>query len=232
MNILRSLKYPLWYLGLNYVTLFLSFFLYAMIFGVEALKQMPLEISLGVGLIVNLIFYLVLIKHYPKEKKPQKDYGTMLLLGFSYSLFWNAFFLQISNSFESEPHIILFFTSVLIGPILEEYVFRGFLFRELKKNYSLMEAMMLSSLLFALFHTTIFQIIFAFFLGLITSYLYHKTGHLRNAILFHMASNFVGFTCQEMLSYASILVWMPLSMIGFLGLLGGKKGTWESALLK
>jgi len=226
LKTLSSFKYPVWYLILNYMTMFLSIFLYALLYGVENLNEMSLEVPTFFTIAVNILFLIVLMKKYPKETQPiEKTYIDMLMMGFCYSIFCNVLFLPYTKTAEVSQSLLFFLTSVILGPIIEEYVFRGFLFRELGKQYSFAIATTISSCSFAILHPSLTQMFFAFFLGLFTSYTYMKTGHLKNAIYFHIAANFVGFTCQEILSYAPTIVWLFLSIIPFFFFLFQKKET-------
>ncbi|MGX7024310.1 CPBP family intramembrane glutamic endopeptidase [Vagococcus hydrophili] len=84
-----------------------------------------------------------------------------------------------------------FLLIVIIGPILEELLFRKTLYRfsdTLGENGYII----FSSIMFSLFHLNITQSIYTFFLGIILAYLYVKTGKLIVPIVMHMVVNFVG----------------------------------------
>ena len=80
---------------------------------------------------------------------------------------------------------------VLLGPIMEEIVFRKVLIDRTVK-YGERNAMFLSALLFALFHMNLFQFFYAFGIGLIFAYIYIKSRKIEYSILFHMMINFMG----------------------------------------
>jgi len=75
----------------------------------------------------------------------------------------------------------------LIGPICEELVFRGAVMRKLER-YGSNFAIIVSSLLFALYHMILFQAVFAFFIGIIFAYTAGRFS-LKWAILLHMVNN-------------------------------------------
>ena len=101
---------------------------------------------------------------------------------------------EISNSTidaisEMDP-IPTILVSVIIGPVMEELMFRKFLIDRLR-IFGEKKIMVLSALMFALFHTNVYQFFYAFLLGLVLAYIYLRTGRIRYTILFHMLINFL-----------------------------------------
>ena len=80
---------------------------------------------------------------------------------------------------------------VIVGPIMEEIVFRKILIDRTVK-YGERNAMFLSALLFALFHMNLFQFFYAFGIGIIFAYIYIKSRKIAYSIVFHMIINFMG----------------------------------------
>ena len=80
---------------------------------------------------------------------------------------------------------------VIIGPIVEEFVFRKLMIDRLSK-YGMSLAVVFSSVAFGLFHGNLNQFFYATALGLIFGYVYVKTGRLRYTIALHMLVNFLG----------------------------------------
>jgi len=87
--------------------------------------------------------------------------------------------------------IMYLFLMVIITPIVEEIVYRGFLFNQLLKKYSLKIALIVSSLIFALIHLRFTGIGFLFVYGLFFGYVYYKTNSLIAPILAHFTINFL-----------------------------------------
>jgi hypothetical protein len=87
--------------------------------------------------------------------------------------------------------IIYLFLMVIITPIVEEIVYRGFLFNQLLKKYSVKIALIASSLIFALIHIRFTGIGFLFLYGLFFGYAYYKTKSLIAPILAHFTVNFL-----------------------------------------
>lgn len=85
----------------------------------------------------------------------------------------------------------------LVGPFMEEIIFRGVILKGLLKNYKPGTAIFVSALLFGIFHMNLVQSTSAFGLGLIIASLYVKTGSLRLCFLIHCLNNtFVGIVAS------------------------------------
>jgi len=84
---------------------------------------------------------------------------------------------------------------VILGPILEEIIFRGAILRSLER-FGQNFAIVVSSLMFGLYHLALFQGVFAFFIGLILAYCAIKFS-IKWAMLLHMINN--GFAMSFML---------------------------------
>ena len=77
----------------------------------------------------------------------------------------------------------------IIGPILEEMLFRGAVTTELLKSYSPQKAILFSALIFGIFHINPAQVLNAFLLGLLLAWLFYKTHSLIPGILIHILNN-------------------------------------------
>lgn len=77
----------------------------------------------------------------------------------------------------------------LIGPILEEMLFRGGVTRELVRHYPPSLAILLSALIFGVFHINPVQVVSAFFSGLLLAWIYYKSRSLVPCILIHVINN-------------------------------------------
>ncbi|MCX2829570.1 type II CAAX endopeptidase family protein [Bacillus pseudomycoides] len=91
-------------------------------------------------------------------------------------------------------YIIAISTHVLIGPVLEEILYRGIILRFLEIKYSFFTGLIISSLLFGLAHNYNFAfIIFATLMGIIYGLLYKKTNSIIPVIIGHMIYNLYTF---------------------------------------
>lgn len=96
--------------------------------------------------------------------------------------------LNIATSI-SMPLAVLYM--VICAPIMEEYVFRKLIVERTVK-YGQGVAVLVSGLMFGLFHGNLNQFVYAFTLGCCLAFLYVKTGKLKITIAIHMAVNFMG----------------------------------------
>ena len=94
--------------------------------------------------------------------------------------------------------IVTFLYMVICAPILEEYVFRKLIVDRTAK-YGQGTAIVLSGLMFGLFHGNLNQFAYAFLLGLFLAFIYVKTGELKVTIGLHMCINFMGAVVSVLL---------------------------------
>ncbi|WP_243136018.1 CPBP family intramembrane glutamic endopeptidase [Clostridium perfringens] len=100
-------------------------------------------------------------------------------------------FSQISESLSNEAYIFIFLSVILFGPIVEELLFRGLIFNEIDKIKGGAAPIILSGLLFGLFHREPVQVVYASILGIILGFVYSKTRSLPLVIFMHMLNNLV-----------------------------------------
>ena len=94
--------------------------------------------------------------------------------------------------------IVTFLYMVICAPILEEYIFRKLIVdRTLKYGQGV--AIILSGLMFGLFHGNLNQFAYAMLLGMFLAFLYVKTGNLKITIGLHMCINFMGAVVSVLL---------------------------------
>ena len=77
----------------------------------------------------------------------------------------------------------------IVGPVLEELLFRGAITKALLQKYSPRTAIVISALIFGVFHINPIQIIPAFLIGLLLGWIYYKTASLIPCILMHILNN-------------------------------------------
>lgn len=121
-------------------------------------------------------------------------------IAFSLSVFWLQLYALMPLSpglvgFMLEPipmpenTVYLAITVVMIaviGPIAEEFIFRGVLLKRMALKTSMWGGIIISSLFFGILHA---DVIGAFAFGVIASLLYLKTGNLLVPILLHIFNN-------------------------------------------
>lgn len=74
-------------------------------------------------------------------------------------------------------------------PVTEEVVFRGLLYRRMKKYLPTGAALVMAAAIFALYHGNMVQILYAFPMGFVILLAYEKYPSLAVPVVFHMAAN-------------------------------------------
>lgn len=97
---------------------------------------------------------------------------------------------QIGQQYE---YILAFLTLVVVAPVAEEILFRGYLLGKLRKYTPLWIAILITSLLFGLVHFAWNVGIDTFALSIVLCLLTVWSKSLWPAILLHMLKNFVAF---------------------------------------
>ena len=93
------------------------------------------------------------------------------------------------NTVLDNTNIILSLILVgIIGPIIEEIMFRKLLLDRLTP-YGEIIAILFPALMFGLFHCNLYQFFYAFFLGIIFSYVYLRTGKIIYSTILHIFIN-------------------------------------------
>lgn len=114
-----------------------------------------------------------------------------LLDGLSYLLYRSGLSLALLRveplGEEPSPVVQALFLS-LAAPVTEELVFRRCVLDRLRP-YGEKAALLVSALCFALFHSAVNQVCYAFMLGLVFGYVYLRTGRLRYSMLLHILIN-------------------------------------------
>jgi membrane protease YdiL (CAAX protease family) len=92
---------------------------------------------------------------------------------------------EAANAF-SGSSLVLLTLAVLVGPIVEELVFRGFVYRAFERQWGWFASMLATSILFGLYHAHFWS---AFLSSMIFICVLRRTGSLRAPILVHMFFN-------------------------------------------
>ena len=121
------------------------------------------------------------------------------------------------------------FIIVVVGPFVEELFFRAGMFRLLHKKIGVIQAMVISSLLFGIVHGNWAQGIPAFVIGMALALLYFRSDDLRLCFPAHAANNalgVLGFHFPELENFGAnwppaiqVLLGLLLLVLGFAGLM-------------
>lgn len=86
-----------------------------------------------------------------------------------------------------------FFALVVIPPIIEEILFRGFMFPAFAGRFGILLGAVFSSLLFGLAHLQANVGVYTVVLGLLLCVMYKKTGSIIPGMALHMLNNYIAF---------------------------------------
>lgn len=151
-------------------------------------------------ILTNIIYIIYIIKKYriKVNKYNLIDNYPKIYLFISIPLFLNSLILIINNQKIPTINIyIALFGSVIIGPILEELVFRYLIYNNLNKFNKKNTSIILSSLIFALVHNGFINIVYAFIIGTILTIIYSKNKNIKEVIILHMVANLMSLLIKE-----------------------------------
>ena len=98
-------------------------------------------------------------------------------------------FVEVSDMITSNPLFVTIICAGILIPIVEEILFRGLIFNRIKCQYNFVAGLLISSLLFGIYHGNIVQGIYATLLGIFLGFAYHKTKSILIPIFIHMGGN-------------------------------------------
>lgn len=94
-----------------------------------------------------------------------------------------------ATSFKGQNPILLILTMVILGPIAEELAFRGLTYDRMKRYLGVPWSIVISSLMFGIYHANMIQFIYTSIMGLLLALYYEKSGSLIVPVIAHMAMN-------------------------------------------
>ena len=92
-----------------------------------------------------------------------------------------------------QKNLPAFLLIIVVAPVCEEWLLRGIVLKGLLRHYSPLKAIMWSALMFGMIHLNPWQLIPAFFIGLIIGWVYWRTRSLRLCIFMHATNNAAAF---------------------------------------
>ena len=119
---------------------------------------------------------------------------NMLILFSPLPVIFPGYTESAAASFGGQPWPVLILATVVLGPAAEELIFRGLTYSRLKSYVPVPWAVVISSLLFGLYHGNMIQFIYTTIMGLFLAFIYEKSGGLPACIIAHMALNAVAVT--------------------------------------
>lgn len=233
----KVIRWPLIYFVIQFLLIVIMAYFY--IQGGNAIDEFNsflLDKQLLIVVILGLIFIPLLLidykKNYYNSEVKKINIPILLIIVVLLSLVYNVFAYYVNNFtfqtslFDSNGNILYVLLSTgLIGPVIEELMFRGIIYNELKKRITSMAAILITTLFFALTHFNIFQIIYALALGFILIFVYEKYKDIKAPIILHMASNITTTLFVPLLIKDNFIVNYSIFLIGLIGIFLIKKYT-------
>lgn len=182
-----------------------------------------------IGLIVFLLFIPYLLKKYYTENKKinkLKCDNTILIviLGIIFSGLVNIVFYELNtihyftNMFKL-PELSLFSLLIVSGlllPILEEYLLRGVIYKNLQKENTKMTSIIIVSILTSIISSSIPGMFYSFALSFLLIYVYEKYQTIKAPIILHITASIVQLLFIYVLGISNILNIILLVLFTFL----------------
>lgn len=183
-------------------------------------KQFSVFMEKNIYLIIflNIILFIPLFLFVYKKLNKKKQYirknwlWPCFSLGVSSSLLFNILLFTIHKDKIVPTSFGMIISTGIVGPILEELIFRGIIYSKLSVNYTKKTTMILTTILFALMHTGI-QIIYAFFMGVLFIYVLERYKSLYASIYVHCISNITVSICAFYLFQTSFHIQIFISLL-------------------
>ena len=161
--------------------------------------------------IANLLLIFILVPHYASFKKKYNvtvgRVGAKLSLyiiplAFSLCIVCNIFLQYVPGAADNEVtrevyeiieryNIVLSLIIVsILAPVVEELIFRGFMYDGIASIYGAAPAIIFTSLVFAIIHFNLVQFIYAFIVGIFLGYVKYTYKSLKYTIFMHLLMNF------------------------------------------
>jgi membrane protease YdiL (CAAX protease family) len=108
---------------------------------------------------------------------------------------------SIMDFAQKETYAFIVF-AIVLAPFVEELMFRGLILHGFLRRYSIKKAIIVSALLFTLYHGNAFQFLPAFFAGVLFAWWFWKTRSLVPCLFGHVFNNaFILFTASWAAAY-------------------------------
>lgn len=164
---------------------------------------------------IPIVIYLYYKNKVVESKIKWNRLLLMGLLGLSFSLFYNMITIKFQTNDVIEINfVLLFLYLVIFAPLFEEFVFRYVALRKARENYSEKKAIVLVSLIFALMHSGLINMVYAFLIGVLLSYVYIKYKNIVYPIVFHIFANLMS-VCISGFNIMALIISLIVLVVSF-----------------
>lgn len=199
--------------------------------GSVAIAQFLLD-HIWVFVLCNTVLLLPIVYHFYKKHQHRfprhvsdRSKIHILICSVSLAMCFNLILTGISSFFGistettsqlRQPIFWMVCSSGLIGPIIEELVFRGIVYDRLQAFCAKYRASFFTTLLFALYHGNLVQIVYAFCMGSYFIYCYDHYENITASIIAHTSANIAVLVCFPYLLKLPF-IWIVLSCVVLAG---------------
>lgn len=160
--------------------------------------QMNILFVIGLSLFIGLIHLINYKRRFSLTYKIKPFNGQILLfliliVWIIETILFIPFRLYFFSNNNHSPDVYLIFGALILGPVLEEIIFRNILLNSLLNCYSRNRAILISACLFALVHGNPIQISQALIPGLFFGLVYSKNKNIAYTIILHFFTNLFVF---------------------------------------
>lgn len=155
------------------------------------LKSSNFEFWMIIYMAIYSIIFIYIFKKKYKNKDTNLDKSKikyLIINGISISIFLNIIINLLTKNNGSDFNILILLVTGILGPILEEYLFRGYVYNKIK-SFNKKNSIFITSILFSLMHTGLFNMIYAFIIGYLLIYIYNKFSNIKAPIIMHISIN-------------------------------------------
>lgn len=185
------------------------------------------DIRIYIVLILAIIFIPLFLYKYKKFNIKEKtaNINNLILIVIFLSIGYNILaycldkYILLTGLYGNSSNLIVgLISTVLIGPVIEELLFRGIIYNNLKLNYNIKKSMIITTVLFSLCHFTLIQIIYTLIFGLLLVKVYEKYQNIKYVIILHMISNLTTTLISLFIIKDYLIINMILLFISIIGI--------------
>lgn len=151
--------------------------------------------------------------------------SVILAMGVTSSLFFNGLvsLFSISSAKYDQVEKIQYSVPVWLGillygiisPVVEEIVFRGITYHRMRRFYTVLSCVVVSSLLFGGFHANVPQFFYGTSMGILLALTYEWSQSFCAPLLFHMAANIFVFVISHVETAMNTISKVPAIVVFF-----------------
>ncbi len=98
---------------------------------------------------------------------------------------------EVGNSFAANPLVLQILALVIMGPLTEEIIFRGLVYKRVKRYTDSVKGAIISAVVFGIYHYNLVQGIYGFILGILLVFVYEKYKTIAAPVIMHLSANLI-----------------------------------------